>query len=70
MDLVYANVSGVGGNLLISSHCTYSCGTYETSSEEGEVTRMSVFGNDRTMENIRVTVVVGSDGSDDSVVKL
>lgn len=26
--------------------------------------------NDRTMENIRVTVVIGSDGSDDSVVKL
>ena len=44
--------------------------TYETSSEEGEVTRLSVLENDRTMENIRVTVVVGSDGSDDSVVKL
>ena len=45
-------------------------GTYETGSEEGEVTGSSA--NDRLGQkgDIRVTIVVGSDGSDDSVVKL
>lgn len=47
-------------------------GTCESGSKKGKVTGQSVFGQRmRGGEGgLRVTVVVGSDGSDDSVVKL
>jgi hypothetical protein len=42
VDLVYGDVSGVGGDLMVSHrHVVPLCSTYETGSEEGEITRLS-----------------------------